>query len=107
MPVRRARVQLVPVIEAEASKVIVRETVGISSAVVLPPPTGASAPVVQTAGVNFAALAASREIAAVVDLHKVHWARPCCLREVERWRSSLEPPSCITFRPSAVSFLSS
>eukprot|EP00962_Isochrysis_galbana_P035621 scaffold12216_cov112-Isochrysis_galbana.AAC.1 len=87
MPVRRARVQLVPVIEGLAPKVILRQTVGISSAVVLPPPTGASAPVVQTAGVNFAAIAASREIASVVDLHKVR--RPLLSPERERARGGI------------------
>jgi len=71
MPVRRARLQLLPIVEELAPCVILRQTEGIASAVVLPPPKGSDTSVVQTAGVNFAALAANSEIARVVDLRKV------------------------------------
>ena len=60
-----------PLVEELAPKVVVRHTEGITSAVVLPPPKGSKAPVIQTAGVNFGALASSRAMAAVIDLNKV------------------------------------
>ena len=65
--------------EQAAGGALVRHTEGISSAAVIPPSKGSAAPVVQTAGVNFAAMCGwtganrefNQELASLVDLPSI------------------------------------
>ena len=68
LPLEGSRILLLPLVEALLDQVLVRSTKGIASAVVIPPGKGKILPTVQTAGVNFEALASLRD---VVDIHKV------------------------------------
>ena len=68
LPMTGARLLLIPLVESLLEGVLVRSTPGIASAVVVPPGKGMKLPTVQTAGVNFSALAGLEK---VVDVHKV------------------------------------
>jgi len=56
MPLAIPRMRVLPLVEEFAEKVLVRHTEGIKSAGVLAPEAGSHTPMVQTSGVNFAAM---------------------------------------------------
>ena len=93
LPIEGARILLLPLVEATIEKVLVRSTTSIASAVVVPAGKGKALPTVQTAGVNFAALAAfkhlidlnevrSNDIHAVLQFYGVEAARATIVNEI-------------------------
>jgi len=68
LPVESARILMLPLVEALVEGVLVHSTPKIASAVVASAGKGKALPIVQTAGVNFGALAALKDM---VDLNSV------------------------------------
>lgn len=93
LPNESVRILLLPLVEGLLEDVLVRSTPRIASAVVVPPGKGKSLPTVQTAGVNFGALAmqdalvdvrnvTSNDIHSVLTFYGVEAARATIVNEI-------------------------
>ena len=93
LPMEGMRILVLPLVESLLERVFVRSTEHIASAVVVPPAKGKTLPTVQTAGVNFSALAAlgktvdlpnvmSNDVNAVLQFYGVEAARAAIVNEI-------------------------